>query len=57
MNDVIFGKTMENVREHKDTKFVTTNKGRSYLVSEPNYYTTKWFPDNLLAIGVIKIKV
>ena len=43
MNDAVFGKTMENVRKHIDIKFVTTDKRRNQLVSEPNYHTTKYF--------------
>ena len=37
MNNAVFGKTMEKVRSHRDIKLVTTNKRRSYLVSEPKY--------------------
>ena len=48
---------MENVRKHRDTKLVTTDKRRNQLVSEPNYYTIKWFSENLLAIKMKKIKV
>ena len=39
MNHSVFGKTMENVRNH-----------RNKLVSEPSYHTTKYFSENLLAI-------
>ena len=48
---------MENVRNHRDIKLVTTDKRRNQLVSEPNYHTTKWFSENLLAIEMRKIKV
>ena len=49
MNNVAFGKTMANVR-HRDIKLVTTERRRNYFVSEPNYYTTKFFIEDLLAI-------
>ena len=57
MNNSVFGKTMENVRKHRDIKLVTTNKRRHYLVSKPNYHTTKCFSEDLLAIEMNKIKV
>ena len=57
MNNDVFGKTMENVRKYKDIKLVTTDKRRNQLVSEPNYHTTKWFAENLLAIEMKKTKV
>ena len=57
MNNAVFGKTMENVRKHRDINLVTTDKRRNQLVSEPNYHTTKWFSGNLLAIEMKKIKV
>ena len=50
INNAVFGKTMENVRKHRDIKLVTTDKRRDQLVSEPNYHATKWFSENLLAI-------
>ena len=56
MNNAVFGKTMENVRKHKNIMLVTKNKRRNYLVSEPNYHTTKRFSENLLTIGMNKIK-
>ena len=58
MNNVVFGEWgMENVRKHRDIKLVTTDKRRNQLVSEPNYHTTKWFSENLLAIEMKKRKV
>ena len=48
MNNSVFGKTMENVRKHRDIKLVTTDNRRNQLVSEPNYHTIKWFSENLL---------
>ena len=55
MNNVVFGKTMENVRKHKDIKLVTTERKRNYLVLEPNYHTTTFFRENLSAIEMKKI--
>ena len=43
MNNVVFRKTMENVRKHRDTKLVTTDKRKNQLASEPNHHTTKYF--------------
>ena len=57
MNNSVFGKTMENVRNHRDIKLVTTNERRNILVSERNYHTTKHFSENLLAIEIRKTKV
>ena len=34
---------MENVRNHRNIKLVTTDKRRNYLVSDPNYHATEWF--------------
>ena len=41
ISDAVFGKTMENVGKHRNIKLVTTERRRNYLVSEPNYHTTK----------------
>ena len=43
MNNLVFGKATENVRNHRDMKLVTTSERRNKLVSEPNYHTTKLF--------------
>ena len=57
MNNAVFGKTMENVRKHRDIKLVTTGKRRNQLASEPNYHTTKYFSENVLAMEMKKTKV
>ena len=57
MNNSVFGKTMENVRKHRDIKLVTTEKRRLKLASEPNYHTTTHFSENLIAIEMKKTKV
>ena len=57
MNNSVFGKTMENVRNHRDIKLVTKDEKRSKLVSEPNCHTTKHFSENSLAIELKKTKV
>ena len=41
MSNVVLGKTMENVRKHRDIKLVMTEARRNYLMSEPNCHTTK----------------
>ena len=57
MNNSVFGKSMKNVRKHGDIKLVTIDEKRNKLVSEPNYYTTKHFSENLFAIEMKKTKV
>ena len=53
MNNAVFVKTMENVRNHRDIKLITTEVRRNYFVSEPNYHSANIFSDNLLAIVII----
>ena len=45
---------MENVGKPRDVKLLTSEARRDYLVLEPNYYTTKIFSDNSLAIEMKK---
>ena len=57
MNKAVFGKTMENVRKHRDFKLIPTEKRRNYLVSQPNYHTKKFCTENLLAIETKKTEL
>ena len=57
MNNSVFGKTMENVRNHRDIKLVTSDKRRSILASEPNYHSTKYISKDLLIMEMKKVEV
>ena len=57
MNNLVFGKTMENVRNHRDIKLVTSDKRRKRLVLEPNYHSHKNFSDHLMTIEMKKTRV
>ena len=57
MNNSVFGKTMENVRNHRDIKLVVTNARRKKLVPEPNYHTCKHFSEDLMVIEMKKTEV
>ena len=57
MNNAVFGKTIENVRKHRDIKLVKTDKKRNKLVSEPNFHTMKLIDNNLAIIEIRKVKV
>ena len=51
INNAVFG------RKRRDVKLLTTERRRNYLVSEPNYLTTKFFTENLLAIEMKKTEI
>ena len=57
MNNSVFGKTMKNVRNHRDIKLVTSDKRRKRLVSGPYYHSRKNFWDHLMAIAMKKTRV
>ena len=54
MNNSVFGKTMENVKNPRDIKLVTSEKKRKRLVSELNYHSCKKFSDYLMVIEMKK---
>ena len=56
-NNAFFGKTLENVREHRNIKLITRERKRNYLVSEPNYHSTKLFTENLLVTKMRKTQI
>ena len=56
-NNSVYGKTMENVRKHRDIRLVTNDKTRSILASEPSYYATKHISEDLLIMEMKKHEV
>ena len=56
MNNAVFGKTIENIKKHRDIKLVT-DKRRNELVSEPNYHTMNYISEDLSIIEMNRTKV
>ena len=56
MSNSVFEKTMENIRNYRDIKLVTTDKRRKRLLSQPNYHTHKNFSEHLMVIEMKKNK-
>ena len=57
MNKTVVGKIMENVTKHRNIKLIATEWKINYLVSEPNYHTTKFFTEHLLAMEMRKTQI
>ena len=57
MNNSVFGKTMENIRKHRDIKLVATDKKRSKLVSEPHFHAMNLISEDLSIIEMKKTKI
>ena len=57
MNNSVFGKTIENSRNHRDIRLVTTDDRRNKLASEPNYHSTKYISKDLLVMEMRKTEV
>ncbi|XP_018395378.1 PREDICTED: uncharacterized protein LOC108773902, partial [Cyphomyrmex costatus] len=60
MNNAVFGKTMENVRDRVDVKLLTKWEGRygaEAMIAKPNFYSRSVFSENLVAIELRKLEV
>ena len=42
------------MRKHRNAKLVTTERRGNYLVSDPNYQTTKFFKEKFLEVELKK---
>ena len=54
MNNSVFGKTMENIRNRKDVKLVNNEEKARKLISKPNYNSCKIFSENLISVHMKK---
>lgn len=54
MNNSVFGKTMENLRNRVDVRLVTNKNKVLKLVSKPTFLSSKIFNENLVAAHKIK---
>ena len=54
MNNSVFGKTMENIRNRVNVKLVDTGEQFKKLASKPNYDSRKIFNDNLVSVHMKK---
>ena len=57
MNNSVFGKTMENIRKHRNIKLVTTEEKYLHMVMKPNFNSGVLFGENLMGCEMGKIKV
>ena len=56
-NNAVFGKMMENIRNHREVKLIVSEVRRKKLASEPNYHSCKVFSEDLMAIEMRKTSV
>ena len=54
MNNSVFGKTMENIRNRVDVKLVNTEEKFKKLVAKPNFKSRKIFNENLISVHMKK---
>ena len=57
MNNAVLGKTMENIRKHKDIKLVTNKKAYLRNVMKPKFKSGVLFGENLMGCEMGKTKV
>ncbi|KAL6429482.1 hypothetical protein ACFW04_008266 [Cataglyphis niger] len=60
MNNAVFGKTMENVRNHSDVRLVTRWDGRfgaETMIAKPNFHSRSVFAEDLVAVELRKLEI
>ena len=54
MNNSVFGKTMENIRNRVNVKLVNSEEKARKLIAKPNYRSCKIFSENLISVHMKK---
>ena len=57
MNNSVFGKTVENVRNHRDIKLVCIERQRKWNASKPKDQSTNRFSNQLIATELRKVQI
>ena len=57
MNNSVFGKTMENIRNHKNMKLVTNDKKYVKYVMKPNFKDGYSFSKHLFVVEMGKTEI
>ena len=57
MNNSVFGKTMENIRKHRDIRLVTNAESYLKTVMKPNFKSGVLFGENQMGCKMGKVKV
>ena len=57
MNNSVFGKTMENIRNHKDMKLATNEQKYLKYVMKPNFKDSVKFSDHLIGVEMGKTEI
>ena len=57
MNNSVFGKTLENIRNRVDIRLISSDKVAQQLVAKPNFDRCTIFDENLIAVHMKKTKL
>ena len=57
MNNSVYGKTLENIRNMVDIRLITSDKVARKLAAKPNYDCCTIFDENLIAVHMKKTKL
>ena len=57
MDNAVFGKTMENIRKHRNIRLITSGESYLHIVMCPNFKSGVLFGENLMGCEIGKIKV